>query len=540
MKGLRWLLLAGVLLSAQAHAQDLAAYRTLAQALDRAAETVATDRGAAQADLNRARGALTTLVPTLPGGLDGQVSRSLRATVTQAESALTRTPAEVQANILIARGLMRRTLYDQVMAGLQAQTSPANDGAGLQLLGREMGFNQSSLDSLRAQARAGQLDTIGWRMRRVASNKVTSALGAVTPTQSQTNNYLNLTRASSWFSLVREEGRVATPPLTVAQFEQALRLVTTGDQNALQSEVRTMQAAAADIGRRLAASPQATPAPAQTTGTATGATGTGTTPNTSAGQGGAVQGGAVARPTALASLDATYAALARALNASGHGDPARARQEISQAVSLMGSTSQALRRTPAFAQAQRDALALQYRIGLRPDDIQSLMATLGSAETQLAGRAVAGSDGFSATVSRTLGGWMRMLLALALAALCLLPLRFLNLAFGGSNIYWRSISAGLLILLLPMLLEGVFGLLGWVGDLLGVPLLRGAVNLTLSQGTGGLLVWGLLSAVGLGLLAYGFQGLCRQFGLLGRRVTTSSTRPVSRYTQTGLDWEEEL
>lgn len=537
MRGLRWLLLAGALCSAQAQAQDLAAYRTLAQALDRAAETVATDRGAAQADLNRARGALTALLPTLPGGLDGQVSRSLRATVTQAESALTRTPAEVQANILIARGLMRRTLYDQVMAGLQAQTSSANDGAGLQLLGREMGFNQSSLDSLRAQARAGQLETIGWRMRRVASSKVTSALGAVTPTQSQTNNYLNLTRASSWFSLVREEGRAATPPLTVAQFEQALRHVTTGDQNALQKEVGTMQAAAADIGRRLAATSQDTPTPAQTTGTATEA---GKAPNTSSGQSGAVQGGVVARPTALTSLDAIYAALARALNASGHGDPAHARQEISQAVSLMGSTSQALRRTPAFAQAQRDALALQYRTGVRPDDIQSLMATLGSAEAQLAGRAVAGSDGFSATISRTLGGWVRMLLALALAALCLLPLRFLNLAFGGSNIYWRSISAGLLILLLPMLLEGVFGLLGWVGDLLGVPLLRGAVNLTLSQGTGGLLVYGLLSAVGLGLLAYGFQGLCRQFGLLGRRVTTSSPRPPSRYTQTGLDWEEEL
>lgn len=528
MRGLHGLLLTGALLGAQAQAQNLAAYRTLAQTLDRAAETVATDRGAAQADLNRARGALTDLAPTLPGGLDGQVSRSLRATVTQAESALARTPAEVQANILIARGLMRRTLYDQVMGGLQAQPNPANDSAGLQLLGREMGFNQASLDGLRAQARAGQLETIGWRMRRVASNKVTSALNAVTPTQSQTNNYLNLTRASSWFSLVREEGRAATPPLTVAQFEQALQHVTTGDQNALQKEVSTMQAAAADIGRRLAASPQAAAAPAPTTGTAPAPA----TPSN--------PGGTAARPTPLASLDATYAALARALNASGHGDPARARQEISQAVTLMGGTPQALRRTPAFAQAQRDALALQYRVGLRPHDIQSLMATLGSAEAQAAGRAVAGSDGFSATVSRSLGGWVRMFLTLALAMLCLLPLRFLNLAFGGSNIYWRSISAGLLIVLLPLLLEGVFGLLGWIGDLLGVPLLRGAVNLTLTQGTGGLLVWGLLSAVGLGLLAYGFQGLCRQFGLLGRRVTTSSPRPPSRYTQTGLDWEEEL
>ncbi|WP_339094864.1 hypothetical protein WDJ50_10490 [Deinococcus sp. VB142] len=140
MRGLHGLLLTGALLGAQAQAQNLAAYRALAQTLDRAAETVATDRGAAQADLNRARGALTDLAPTLPGGLDGQVSRSLRATVTQAESALARTPAEVQANILIARGLMRRTLYDQVMGGLQAQPNPANDSAGLQLLGREIRF----------------------------------------------------------------------------------------------------------------------------------------------------------------------------------------------------------------------------------------------------------------------------------------------------------------------------------------------------------------------------------------------------------------
>ena len=553
-------LLLGLLVSGAA-AQDLTAYRTLAYSLDRAAAQVGSDREAARAELGRAETALTALAPTLPGGEEGALASNLRTTVARAQSALSRTPAEVQANVLLTRGLLRRALYDQALGTLPPQPGAANDSAALRLLGRELGLQGEELASLSLQARLGQRGAVQWQVQRVAANKVLAALQATGTNQPRTTNYLSLTRASSWFALVREPGREATPPLGVPQFEQALQQVSSGDQTGLAESLTNLQAGATDLNQRLAAHPPAAapatsgaPASPDTTIIPDPATAT-TDPGTS--DGGDLTPGvteqtppAATEPAAPApaaantpvqTLDAVYAALARALTASGHGDPAQARTSLAQVTPLLGELPPAVQSAPAFEPFGRDLQTLQQRSGLRPDDIQALIATLGSAEQQAAGQAVAGSDGFSAGVARSLGGGVRALLGLALAALCLLPLYLLRLAFGGSNVYWRSIWAGLLTVLLPLLFEGLFGLLGWLGDLLDLPLLRGAVNLTLSQGAGGLLVRGLLSAAGLALLAYGFRGLCQQFGLLGRRVAAVPTsRPPSRYTQADMDWDEEL
>ena len=541
-------LLLGLLVSSAA-AQDLTAYRTLAYSLDRAAAQVGSDREAARAELGRAETALTALAPTLPGGEEGALASNLRTTVARAQSALSRTPAEVQANVLLTRGLLRRALYDQALGTLPPQPGAANDSAALRLLGRELGLQGEELASLSLQARLGQRGAVQWRVQRVAASKVLAALQATGTAQPRTVNYLSLTRASSWFALVREPGREATPPLGVPQFEQALRQVSSGDQTGLAESLTKLQAGATDLNQRLAAHP---PAAAPATAVAPASPDTTTTPDASTTDPSASEQtppaatepaapAPAAANTPVQTLDAVYAALARALTASGHGDPAQARTSLAQVTPLLGELPPAVQSAPAFEPFGRDLQTLQQRSGLRPDDIQALIATLGSAEQQAAGQAVAGSDGFSAGVARSLGGGVRALLGLALAALCLLPLYLLRLAFGGSNVYWRSIWAGLLIVLLPLLFEGLFGLLGWLGDLLDLPLLRGAVNLTLSQGAGGLLVRGLLSAAGLALLAYGFRGLCQQFGLLGRRVAAVPTsRPPSRYTQADMDWDEEL
>ena len=552
-------LLLGLLVSGAA-AQDLTAYRTLAYSLDRAAAQVGSDREAARAELGRAETALTALAPTLPGGEGGALASNLRTTVARAQSALSRTPAEVQANVLLTRGLLRRALYDQALGTLSPRPGAANDSAALRLLGRELGLQGEELASLSLQARLGQRDAVQWRVQRVAASKVLAALQATGTAQPRTVNYLSLTRASSWFALVREPGHETTPPLGVPQFEQALQQVSSGDPTGLAESLTKLQAGATDLEQRLAAHPPATtsatpaaPATPAPPAPETGTTETGkidgntVTPDPSAPEQTAPADTEPAAPAPAAvntpaqTLDTVYAALARALSASGHGDPAQARTTLAQVTPLLGGLPAAVQAAPAFAPFGRDLQTMQQRSGLRPDDIQALIATLGSAEQQAAGRAAAGSDGFSAGVARSLGGGVRALLELALAALCLLPLYLLHLAFGGSNVYWRSIWAGLLTLLLPLLLGGLFGLLGWLGDLLDFPLLRGAVNLTLTQGAGGALLRGLLSAAGLALLAYGFRGLCQQFGLLGRRVAAVPTaRPPSRYTQADMDWDEEL
>lgn len=512
------------LLLTQAGAQNLDLYSQLAGALDRAAATAPQSRSSASAELERATAALGALLPTLPGGTDGRVGQTLRSTIAQAQAAVARTPAEVQANVLLARGLMRRVLYDQTIGTLPATPNPANDSAALQLLGREMGFTASSLEVLRTQARNGRKDLVDSRLRRVAADKLRLSLQAVGLDKPQAENYLNLTRASSWFSLVQDDGRQAIPPITVAQFDRALQYVAIGDLDGLDSELTQMRQSADDLSRTLLRRSQATQPPASQTAPS---------PNNPA-------------PTLLLPsdqvLNATYAALAQAQTAAGHGNPARARELLGQALTLMSELPPEMQRTPAFSEMQRNTRILQNRMALRPNGIQSLIATLGTAEAQAAGGSVVGSDSFSTSSVMLLGGWVRVFLSVALAVLSVAALRFLSLAFGGSNMYWRAIYTGLFSLLTPFFLEGLFGLLGWVGDMLDKPLLRGAFNLTLSQGAGGLLIQALLSFFGVGMLAYGFRGLCKQFGLLSSRMTPTAApaRPASRYTETSLDWTDEL
>ena len=121
-----------------------------------------------------------------------------------------------------------------------------------------------------------------------------------------------------------------------------------------------------------------------------------------------------------------------------------------------------------------------------------------------------------------------------LALLAFVPLYLLNLAFGGRNTYWRAIAGGLILLLLPLLLEGLLGLLGAVGDAAGVGFLRSATNFSLWQGAYGLPLWALTSALAIGLTAFGFRGLCEQFGLLGKPSMPQNA------TQQSLDWDEEV
>ncbi|MFD1731807.1 hypothetical protein ACFSC4_13215 [Deinococcus malanensis] len=104
---------------------------------------------------------------------------------------------------------------------------------------------------------------------------------------------------------------------------------------------------------------------------------------------------------------------------------------------------------------------------LRPSDVQALIGGLSNLERTVAGQPASVLDRVSGGVARGFSGWVRVLTFLLLALLSVVPLYLLNLAFGGRNTYWRAIAGGLVLLLLPTLLEGLFGLLGGLGDLLG-------------------------------------------------------------------------
>ena len=195
--------------------------------------------------------------------------------------------------------------------------------------------------------------------------------------------------------------------------------------------------------------------------------------------------------------------------------------------------------TDGYDAALLDLSALQGRTGLRPGDVQAMTAELGSLENRANALPTSALDSASATVSH-LPPPLWALLFLIVGLLAVYPLYLLNLAFGGRNSYWKAIAASLLLLFLPVMLEGVGGVLGYLGDLTGVGALRALGNLSLHQGAWGLPIWLLLAAAAVGLSSYGFRGLCRQFGLLGGSSGSSPNPTRAEPTQTALDWDEEL
>ncbi|GGS00755.1 hypothetical protein [Deinococcus sedimenti] len=529
--GLAWVVTA---LLGAAGAQNLTAYGALASNLDGAVQARAQSAEAALNRLDAAGKALDDLAPTLR---NQQIVSGLRDALSRSRAALARTPAELEAQVQLARGLMRKALYDQSLVALGEQ--PANADAQLRVLSREFGLTGEAAQALATDARAGRLERTAWRLQRAAVQKVSASLQATQATQT-TASYVNLARATGWFTVVQDSSSAGT--LKLSQFGDALRQLTGGDTAALGTSLTTLRQGTRTFAQALTTppsatgTPPATPAPAQpsppstsqnpatTPGTAGTGTGSTTPPTSGAGT------------TRSSGTEAVYAALGRALAATGHADGARARTALQEAATLLGRTGTPLRDTTAFQALQGGLESAQNRAALRPSDVQALISGLANAEQAAQGEPVSALDRTSLGTAGWFSGWLRALVFLLLGLGVAAPLYLLNLAFGGRNVYWRAITGGLILLLLPLFLEGVFGFLGAIGDATSAGALAGLTNVTLSQGAYALPFWALLAAGALGLLAFGFRGLCVQFGLMGSAGGSGHTT----VHHTVIDWDEDV
>lgn len=524
---------AALLTVGSAGAQDLGAYRALAADLDGAVTARDTSAALALTRLDAAASDLDRLAPSLS---NRQLVAGLRGGLDGARGALARSPAELEAQVLLARGLMRKALYDQTLSRLAR--APANGTAQLQLLGDEFGLSGAAAQALSADGAAGRLPRVAWRLQREAARKISAALTAAQPTQSPTS-YLSLARGMAWFTAVQDAS--VAGDLRVSQFGDALRQLTEGDVAALGASLTALRQGNRQFLDALATPPSGAAVTAPAAGTVaarpdTAPEGVSSTP--------APVAVAPVRPAPAASAPArpvtatgeVYAALGRALSAAGHGDPVQARGQLGQATTALAAAPASLRGAQGYDTLVFDLGAAQARTALRPADVQALIATLTGLEQRAAGQPVSALDGVSAGVARGFGGWLRVLVFALLALLAFVPLYLLNLAFGGRNTFWRAIAAGLALLLLPAFLEGLFGLLGALGDLTGLGALAAASNFTLTQNAYGLPLWALTVAAAIALSTFGFRGLCQQFGLLGRR---SAPAPEAAAAQS-LDWDEDL
>ncbi|WP_407540646.1 hypothetical protein Q0M94_04410 [Deinococcus radiomollis] len=547
--------------SAQTAIPDLAAYRSMAAALDQAVADRAGNSARSLSDLDRASAAFVTLRPSVSSALlTSGIDRALQSS----RAALGRAPADLEAQVEQARSLMRKALNDQTLARLGAPGSaPLQEQSAL--LASEFGLQGAARSSFLAAAAARDPGRAARLLRNAAAQKIQSNLAAASAAQvgaaqagavpantaQRTRSYLALARATGWFTVVQDAPD--TGGLTLPQFTQALSNLTGGNAAALATSLSDLQrgaaafvkvsaqaartggaATSAPAGTGTAPTIPSTPASGQTPAAQTPIAQTPATPSP------ATQSPASSSPASqrTASLDAVYAALARAQSAAGHADLPLARTQVGRAAQALSATG--LRSVAGYDSLEADLNALQDRTGLSASDLQAVMAELNNVEQLAASQPTSTLDATSASVSR-FPAPIWPLLFLVVGQLALYPLYLLNLAFGGRNSYWRAIAASLLLLFLPVLLEGLGGTLAYLGDLSGAGFLRSLGNLSLRQGAWGLPIWLLLTAAAVGLASYGFRGLCRQFGLLGGSGGSGNANPTRAETaQTALDWDEDL
>ncbi|WP_245895998.1 hypothetical protein [Deinococcus irradiatisoli] len=519
-----WLLTAALL--GQAGAQDLGAYQQLKTSLNDAVQDRAFSKGRSLSDLQKAQQALDTLKPTVRNEV---LKQGLDDTLSAARASLARSPADLEAQVTQARGLMRAVLYAQTLPALNAGNA-ANQG---RLLADEFGLSAAASSSFLKFVGSNNLTSAQRLLEQAAARKVQGYLGAVNLAD-RAGAYLNLTRAASWFTAV--QGAPAASALQVSQFAGALSAVTSGDTASARSALQTLQRGAASFVQSARGVPAASAQPQQTVPVTPAPTSPAQTPVAAptAGQVAAPANPAVATPPAPSSpVEQVYADLGRALAAASVADQPSARRSLQRAEQALGQAGR-LSSAPAYEALALNLRTMSNRSGLRPSDVQVLIGQLDNAEAQVAGQPASVLNAGAAGAARGLGGGVRAVLFLLFSLLSAYPLYLLNLAFGSRNPYWRAIFGGLVLLLLPALLEGVGGFLGFLGDLSNVGALRSLTNLSLTQNAWGGVVWGLSLALALVALTYGFRGLCLQFGLLG------GARPLQAETQTSLEWDEEI
>ncbi len=530
---------------------DLSAYRSMASALDRAVAERPNSSASSLSDLDRATATYATLRPGVKSSLlTGGMERSMQS----ARAALSRAPADLEAQVEQARSLMRKALYDQTLGQLSSGNEPVSPALSAQsgLLAGEFGLQGEARSRFLAAVKARDAGSAARLLRSTAARKVQASLkgasaanGSAQNTTQRTASYLALARATGWFTVVQDAPD--TGGLKLPQFTLALTQLTGNDAAALATTLTALKRGAAGFvsaSARAVQTGQSVPATqdnqAQDNQVPASQKPANPNPDTrpSTVQPKPSQPATLSAPQQQqAGLNATYAALARAQAAAGHADLTGARAQLDRAALALAGAG--LSNTAGYGELTADLTSLATRSGLRAADVQAVSAGLNNLENLAQARPTSALDAVSGAAARV-GTPIWPLLFLIVGLLALYPLYLLNLAFGGRNNSWKAISASLLLLFVPVLLEGLGGTFAYLGDLLGVPVLRSLGNLSLHQGAWGMPVWLLLAAGAVGLASYGFRGLCRQFGLLGSSRSSAAPARVAEPSQPALDWDEEL
>lgn len=250
----------------------------------------------------------------------------------------------------------------------------------------------------------------------------------------------------------------------------------------------------------------------------------------------------------------------------------RSVSEVEQDLSALANrvSAHVLRGEPRMARARLRELEAQYRTSLQPvtqraaadaddalmdllerldrapslraSDAALLASELQAVSDRLRGGVVPSSHVLVDTASDAWAGPIRPAAMIVLALLALIPLRLLDLAFGGANRNWGLIGTALLFLFIPIYFEGIAAAAGLLASPLGVPALASLTAWSVFQNDLTQMAWGVLTLFALVLATAGLYGICVQFGVVGRKRRAAPARATNTKTgdDTLVDWDDDF
>ena len=252
-------------------------------------------------------------------------------------------------------------------------------------------------------------------------------------------------------------------------------------------------------------------------------------------------------------VDALRAASSRALAAFRDGDNRAARSALTDVGdAYAGPLENLLSARDSLVAADTSALltSLRERPALRGHDLGLLASQVEAIDHAIAGEPQAGGHAIELMLDSYWSGWTRLAVLVILGILAFVPLRYLNLAFGGGNANWRLVAWALFLLLVPLVYEALAALGSILAELLNQPSLDVLAAWSMFTSTTGQVVWAVLLFIALLLATIGLRGICRQFGLLGGDSSgvglgSASANPtlvdMTRSTKpSAVDWEDEF
>lgn len=268
--------------------------------------------------------------------------------------------------------------------------------------------------------------------------------------------------------------------------------------------------------------------------------------------------GGLARTQAQSLLDGGFETLAQAhdsvaakvneaVGALRNGDRLAAETAVADARRAFGALDGVLgARDAELAASTRELFAsVLDRPALRERDLTLLAAQVEATRPALAATGGAGLE-VERNVDTFWSGWPRLVVVFVLGLLAFVPLRYLNLAFGGGNANWRMVAWALFLLLLPFMYEALAALGSVLADLTDTPDLDVLSRWSMFTSTLGHVVWAGLGLLALLFATAGLRGIAAQFGLLGGRgagpVGNSPTLVESSGVRQGsaVDWDDEF